>query len=179
MQVCEADIFIFESLHNYFILLFYLSKINNTPAQPKRLCGGVVGKIAKIVDLNVSGDSTENGAPSAEDIEYVQVKFSDDETSQVFTLKQGASDSKVHYLKLSVTIKLDKRQSDYKDKKKLIESTMTTYLGSAVGDIVIEYTKEEASNSKKEMENRLLKALQAYYDTGAIYDVSFPEYVVS
>ena len=120
-----------------------------------------------------------NGAPSAEDIEYVQVKFSDDETSQVFTLKQGASDSKVHYLKLSVTIKLDKRQSDYKDKKKLIESTMTTYLGSAVGDIVIEYTKEEASNSKKEMENRLLKALQAYYDTGAIYDVSFPEYVVS
>ena len=43
----------------------------------------LVGKIAKIVDLNVSGDSTENGAPSAEDIEYVQVKFSDDETSQV------------------------------------------------------------------------------------------------
>ena len=128
----------------------------------------LVDKIAKIVDLNVSGDSTENGAPSAEDTEYVQVKFSDDETSQVFTLKQGTSDSKVHYLKLSVTIKLDKRQSDYKDKKKLIESTMTTYLGSEVGDIVIEYTKEEASNSKKEMENRLLKALQAYYDTGAM-----------
>ena len=75
----------------------------------------LVDKIAKIVDLNVSGDSTENGAPSAEDTEYVQVKFSDDETSQVFTLKQGTSDSKVHYLKLSVTIKLDKRQSDYID----------------------------------------------------------------
>lgn len=138
----------------------------------------LVGKIAKIVDLNVSGDSTENGAPSAEDTEYMQVKFSDDETSQVFTLKQGASDSKVHYLKLSVTIKLDKRQSDYKEKKSLIESTMT-YLGSEIGDIVIEYTKTEASSSKKEMENRLLKALQAYYDTGAIYEVSFPEYVVS
>ena len=27
MQVCEADIFIFESLHNYFILLFYLQRI--------------------------------------------------------------------------------------------------------------------------------------------------------
>ena len=27
MQVCEADIFIFEALHNYFILLFYLQGI--------------------------------------------------------------------------------------------------------------------------------------------------------
>ena len=109
----------------------------------------LVDKIAKIVDLNVSGDSTENGAPSAEDTEYVQVKFSDDETSQVFTLKQGTSDSKVHYLKLSVTIKLDKRQSDYKDKKKLIESTMTTYLGSEVGDIVIEYLRKRQAIARK------------------------------
>ena len=137
----------------------------------------LVDKIAKIVDLNVSGDDSQNGTPSAEDTEYLQVKFNDD-TSQVFTLKQDATDSKVHYLKLSVTIKLDKRQSDYKEKKSLIESTMT-YLGSEIGDIVIEYTKTEASSSKKEMENRLLKALQAYYDTGAIYEVSFPEYVVS
>ena len=35
----------------------------------------LVDKIAKIVDLNVSGNSTENGAPSAEDTEPVRSLF--------------------------------------------------------------------------------------------------------
>lgn len=140
----------------------------------------LIDKVCKIVDLDVNGEGKGDNNVSIEDLEYVQIIFSDGKggtsDSQVFNLKQ--SGSKVSHIKLAVTLAVNKKHDDYKSKISTLNSSMT-YIGGQLGDIMLEYTATEANSNKKNMENRVQKMLRELFESDFIYDVSFTQFVIS
>lgn len=140
----------------------------------------LIDKVCKIVDLDVNGEGKGNNNVSIEDLEYVQITFSDGKggtsDSQVFTLKQ--SGSKPSLIKLGVTLAINKKHDDYKSKMSTLNSSMA-YIGGQLGDIMLEYTASEANANKKTIEQRVLKMLRELLESDFIYDVSFPQYVIT
>ena len=54
-----------------------------------------------------------------------------------------------------------------------------TYIGGQIGDIMLEYSASEANSNKRNIEKRVLKMLRELLESDFIYDVSFPQYVIS
>lgn len=140
----------------------------------------LVDKICKIIDLDVNGEGNGESNVSIEDLEYVNIVFSDGKDgsndSQVFNLKQ--SGGKVAHIKLGVTLAVNTKHDDYKTKMSTLNSSMA-YIGGQLGDIMLEYTATEANANKKNMENRVLKMLRDLFESDFIYDVSFTQFVIS
>ena len=74
----------------------------------------LIDKVYKIVDLDVNGEGKGESNVSIEDLEYVQITFSDGKNDQVFTLKQNGS--KPSLIKLGFTIAVNTKLEDYTTK---------------------------------------------------------------
>lgn len=136
----------------------------------------LIDKVYKIVDLDVNGEGKGESNVSIEDLEYVQITFSDGKNDQVFTLKQNGS--KPSLIKLGVTLAVNTKHEDYKTKMSTLNASMT-YIGGQIGDIMLEYSASEANSNKRNIEKRVLKMLRELLESDFIYDVSFPQYVIS
>lgn len=137
----------------------------------------LVDKICKIVDLDVNGNGQSESEVAIEDLEYVQLLFADGTESQVFNLKQDNKGT-VPHVKLAVTIAVNKKHADYKDKMSSLNASMT-YISSKLGDIMTEYSAATANDNKRNMEKQVLSMLHELFNSGFIYDVSFPQFIIS
>ncbi len=151
------------------VLIFtFVPSVNRT--------NNLVDKICKIIDLDVNGEDGDNKDVPIEDLEYIPVVFSESKTEQVFNLK--STGDKASHIKLSVILAINTRHSDYAQKSNALNSAMT-YISGSIGDIVMEYTSAQANTAKKEMERKVLKMLQEYFDSDFIYDVSFSQFIIT
>lgn len=132
----------------------------------------LVSKVAEAIDLQ-KDVITDSGEVNIDKLEYYTI-----ESKITTNLKMGA-DSKTHYVQVKVILTLDTENegySRYKDKIKGNEEIIK----SKIGNILSQYSSDNVSENKENIQNEICKELQAYFNnTKFIYAVSFSEFIVS
>lgn len=135
----------------------------------------LVDKIVQIADLNISGDKSGEDEVGIEDLDVVPITFDGDSTSTVATLKLG-EDETVHYVKISLSMSLNKKSSEYESTSKNISSAMSL-IDSAVLDVVSKYTFDTVTKENIEKDIRTELA-ELFGSDDLVYSVAISQYLV-
>lgn len=135
----------------------------------------LIDKIVQIADLNISGDKSGEDEVGIEDLYVVPVTFDGESTSTVATLKVG-EDGEIHYVKISLSLSLNKNSSEYKDASLNITSAMSL-IDSAVLDVVSGYTFDTITKESLEKDIRT-KLADLFSSDDLIYAVAISQYLV-
>ena len=136
------------------------------PASKKT--SALVDKICTIIDLDVEGQQGNDEGP-VEDLENIEIL-----SNQIASLSLD-SEGKTHYVKLSMTISLNKGHKDYEKKKDSIDSSITL-ISSKLLDIIGKYQYNEIQKNK--VEEEVLRELQTMFNSEFIYAVSFNQFTI-
>ena len=136
----------------------------------------LVDKVCQIVELDVNGDESD-GKIAIEDLEYKSVTWGTSlEETQIYTLLSNGES--IHHVKIGATLVINTKHADYKSKITTVSNAMGA-INSVIGDVVSEYTYKNATTSKTEMEQRILKELQSMFNSDFIYDFTFTQFIIS
>lgn len=134
----------------------------------------LIQKVSDIVDLNIGDkDGSNNGVVDISDLEIVPITFGDKNETVISLKKEGNTN---HYLKLSLSVNLNKKSSDYDSMKSYLESSMQI-VNSTIIHIVSKYTDETITQEL--LEKDILKELNKLFNSNdLIYKVSISQYVI-
>ncbi len=134
----------------------------------------LVQKVSDIVDLNIGNQSGANsGEVSLADQDIIEIKFAD-KTDTVASLKNDGTG--MHYLKLSLSVSLNKNSEDYSEKSSYFNTSMSI-IDSTILQIVSNYTATTVTQAA--LEKDILAALNRLFDSDdLVYKVSISQYVI-
>lgn len=135
----------------------------------------LVDKIAQIADLNISGDKSKEEEVGIEDLDVVAITFDGESTSTVATLKVG-DDKEIHYVKVSLSMSLNKKSADYESTSKNISSAMGLIDGTVL-DVISKYTFDTVT--KEALEKDITESLSALFNSDdLVHSVAISQYLV-
>lgn len=134
----------------------------------------LIMKIAEIIDLEVKPEFQE-GALSVNQMDTRHVMDADENTKLAVSVP--SSDGKNHYVVVTVAVTLDKTHEDYSKLSASFDNAMSL-IASKVDTVISSYTYETATNSKAEMQTKLLEEIRNLFQSDMIYDVSFSSFTV-
>lgn len=128
----------------------------------------LITKVCSAIDLDLeSGSATSNA-----DIPIDQIDVYDIEDQQTINLK-SSGDGKDHFVVITVSISMDKKNKDYKDLQPEVENKVELIKGE-INNIVSQYTIDEIKNNQSAVQNEILKDLQKMFGSDFIVAVGFP-----
>lgn len=135
----------------------------------------LVGRIAAVLDLELNLGTDEEAVPIDNIVIYdiaepmtIPLKLSADP-------EEGESDPKQIYIRISVSLQMDKTNKDY---KKYSESLLTneSLIRGEIIEVISSYTLEEFQNDTDGIRSEILARLRRLYDSDFIYKVVFSDY---
>lgn len=136
----------------------------------------LIGKIAAIVDLEISGVTPNSvGTLAIDEIEPISIV--DSTGSSKITVTLSSADGKAHYAIVNVTVSLDKTHEDYSKLRASVDNAMNLMI-NCVDTVVSSYPYETALDNKAVMEDEILTSLKNLFQSDFIYDVSFNGFIV-
>ncbi len=130
----------------------------------------LINDISAVLDLELDPNAfIPNQGPSLVDTETYNI---DDE--MVIALAPSG-DGQDHYAMVSVSFSIDKTAKDYAEMRPLLDQNVSK-IRSEIMNIVGGYTKEEALENPKALENAILANLQTMFDSKFIYEVFFRDF---
>ncbi len=127
----------------------------------------LVTKIASIIDLEIGDDSTTeddgNIPASQKEVFTIEEKLTN-------KLAEGA-DGGTHYSTGYAAIYLDKEHSDYESLSGIM-GDQDTAISSQIKKVMAEFTMEEFDSDISAVEEKVLIALQEYFDSTCIVEVA-------
>lgn len=131
----------------------------------------LVAKVCSAVDLELKSGKVYN--VSTIPIEQTEVVNLTGEDVQTFTLRNG-SDGEKHYVVTTVSVTLNKEDSDYADKQPLIADRVDL-LREIISNTFLRYTLDSITmpEGQEEVRNEMLEQMQELFDSEFIVAVNF------
>lgn len=130
----------------------------------------LVTKVMKILDLEMESTQPEK-VLGVEDIEIYTF-----EQKVTANLAKSVGDSRQHYAVMSISLSLNKTNSDYTAKKELIASN-ETIIKEMVTDEFGKHTIDTVHDDKDEIKEVVISKLKDYFASDFIIDISFGDLV--
>lgn len=165
ITVIILAICIINLVFNILIVFVFMPSMQKT--------NNLITSISKILDIEVSSINKED--ESGVGIDDLTVFPIEDENA--INLKDDGS-GKTHYLKISISLNLNKSAKDYEATKKNLESGNAMIL-DCIRNVVAKYTFSEVTDVtiQNEIKAELLSQLKEIFQTEAIYSVSFSNFI--
>ena len=129
----------------------------------------LVDDIAAALSLDLSKPSEEE--PAAETISIADPAVYNIEDAMTIALKPS-EDGSEHYALASVSFSMNTKDPDYGTYQPML-SEKESKIKSEIIDVIGSYTKEEAMNDRKGMEEEILAKVQKTFDSSFIYEAYF------
>ncbi len=131
----------------------------------------LISQVCSAIDLELDSGKVYN--MSEVPIEQLDVVNLTGEDVATFTLKDSA-DGKPHYAIMNVSISFNKEDSDYADKKALVEGR-EALLQEIISSTFLNYTFEEVktADGQEKIRDEMLEKIQELFDTDCIVAVNF------
>ncbi|MDF2542259.1 MAG: putative rane protein [Herbinix sp.] len=125
----------------------------------------IVSKVASIIDLELESPEQEEDQITVADIEVYNIE-------EDLTINLKKSDSKNHFVLLSVSLSINKKNEDTETYRDLVQPNE-----SSIKEIVTEefskYTIDDVTQNKDLIKDAVLKRIQEYFNSDFIINVSF------
>ncbi len=134
----------------------------------------LIAKVCSAIELELESGKVHN--PNTIPIEQTDVVNLTGEDVQTFTLKKGA-DGKDHYVVTKVSVTLNTADSDYEEKKPLIENR-EELLKQIVSNTFLKYdydTLRSSDEVQEEIRDQMLEQMQDLFDSDFMVAVNFSE----
>lgn len=132
----------------------------------------LVGRIAGILDLELDLGADGNDL-SIDDIMIYDI--SEPMTIPFAVDAAAGENAKQGYLRLSVSLQMDKTHEDYKKYQESLADNESLIRGEII-DVVSSYTQEEFQNDTDGVRSEILLRLRRLYNSDFIYKVVFTDY---
>ena len=151
------------------VVLSAVIMITLVPAAKKT--NELVATVCSAVELELKSGKTYN--VSTIPIEQTDVVNLTGENEQTFTLRDSG-DNKQHYVVATVSVTLNKEDSDYVDKQPLIADRIDL-LKEIVGNTFLRYTLEDikSDDGQKEARDEMLEQMRELFDSDFMVAVNF------
>ncbi|MCH5274807.1 MAG: flagellar basal body-associated FliL family protein [Lachnospiraceae bacterium] len=133
----------------------------------------LVGRIAGILDLELDLGADGNEL-SIDDIDLYDISEAMTIPFHLDTASEGENAKQV-YLRLSVSLQLDKTHEDYKKYQESL-ATNESLIKGEIMEVVSSYTLEEFQNDTDGVRSEILARLRRLYNSDFIYKVVFTDY---
>lgn len=157
------------------IMLLSVQSTNNKTAK-------LVSDIAAAIKLEDNGGSGVGKDPlkrvvSVKDTESVVLTKEANIVPLMVQEVSDGGDGEQHYLQLSVTLYLDKKDEGYSEYASTVSETYSDRILSKIKEIVGQYNYGNVMASRAEIKAACLKAIWELYDGSSfIFDLDFPTY---
>lgn len=135
----------------------------------------LITKVASILELEVEGVPLQvtDGHVALED--QLHIPIPDEMT---IPLAKVEGETKNHAIKVKVIITLNKKAEDFETVQKQLEENIEV-VKARIQDIITTYTSNNIGESKKIIAEQIRDDLRQYFDSEAIFEISFNGYVYS
>lgn len=127
----------------------------------------LVKKIATAINLELNPGGSETEVPISDMVPY--------NIADAMTIMLKSTDENQHYMQLSVTLQMNKKNKDY---KKYVEtlSTNEQVIKGCINEVISSHTLEEVQNDMDSLRSEILTRIQREYNNSEfIYKVVFSD----
>ena len=127
----------------------------------------LVKKIATVINLELNPGGSEPEVPISDMVPY--------NIADSMTIMLKSTDDTQHYMQLSVTLQMNKKNKDYKKYAETLKTNEQVIKG-CINEVISSHTLEEVQNDMDSIRNEILVRIQREYNNSEfIYKVVFSD----
>lgn len=127
----------------------------------------LVKKIATAINLELNPGGSETEVPISDMVPY--------NIADAMTVMLKSTDENQHYMQLSVTLQMNKKNKDYKKYAETL-STNEQVIKGCINEVISSHTLEEVQNDMDSLRSEILTRIQREYNNSEfIYKVVFSD----